>query len=119
MIAWSDLGNQIFGCIGGYSGGGAFQLEKFIYKDSKFKTSDDSDLFLHSSDEEINLCETCQDEILKLNSEKIWLDVDNLVLRTKYKSSLKRKDGLLYGGVDMPGQFKLLISMIGLISKPK
>lgn len=30
IVAWSVEGEQVAGCVGGYSGGGAFQLEKFV-----------------------------------------------------------------------------------------
>ena len=131
MLVWVELNQgDIAGCAAGYSGGGAFQLEKFYLKHRQGKI-----VFLQIDNEEkihgdfadftavvpaqaISKCEDCQDEILSWHDEHKWEETDNLCLREDKSGGLKCDgDMLLYDGAEA----NLLISVLefmGITSRP-
>ena len=67
MIAWTSAQSNCMGAIAGYSGGGAFQLEKFFLSSNDIFIEAMDDLsFLKS--EQIKNCEDCVDIILSFHS---------------------------------------------------
>lgn len=116
MVAWTNVCGVVAGCVGGYSGGGCFQLEKFIKNGDKFDiecNTDPSDKF---GLDIIQATEDCQDLVLLFHDENMWLESDNLILNYDQVSNLVRENDLLIGGTDLPPNFNLLFEHIGLIS---
>jgi hypothetical protein len=61
MVAWTSFPGSVVGCVGGYSGGGCFQLEKFARLDSGLLIESDCRLSDHLDDERLQAAEDCQD----------------------------------------------------------
>ena len=117
MLVWLQIDNLTIGCVAGYSGGGAFQLEKFQLTDSKLSLEAEEDFSLALDNAEINLAEDCQDLVMTFHDQVIWFETENLVLN-KEKIELMTSSGeLLFGGVEMPKKFDLVLDAVGLISK--
>jgi len=119
-ICWVSFGSYIVGAIGGYSGGGSFQLEKFsVMQDEKIITSAYDDLSDELSCDDITICEDCVDKVLSFHSKKIWEDSDALYLKKGIKKTLVGKEDLLFGGSkDIEKSLMPLFEIIGLISSP-
>lgn len=119
MVAWTQLSDVTTGCIGGYSGGGCFQLEKFmetpfqIYIEAQ---CDLSDLFSH---EVIQCAENCQEKIISFHEEAAWLDAENLILLEELTPDLVREGDMLSGGSAIPSKLIVLFEKVGLISNFK
>jgi hypothetical protein len=115
-----SFGSYIVGAIGGYSGGGSFQLEKFsVMQDEKIITSAYDDLSDELSCDDITICEDCVDKVLSFHSKKIWEDSDALYLKKGIKKTLVGKEDLLFGGSkDIEKSLMPLFEIIGLISSP-
>ena len=71
MLAWSRVKNFLAGCIAGYSGGGAFQCEKFLGARGSLILDCDDDLSSMGS-ELVDLSEDGQTVILQLHDEDLW-----------------------------------------------
>lgn len=84
MIAWQTLAHGLYGCLGGYSGGGAFQLEKFWSSGSDVILDLDVSISDWKSDG-IVAAEACQDMVLAYHDEARWLDWDTLPFTTGKK----------------------------------
>jgi len=117
MFAWLQIDNLTIGCVAGYSGGGAFQLEKFQLTDLKLLLEAEEDFSLALDNAEINLAEDCQDLVMAFHDQAIWFETENLVLK-KEKIELMTSSGeLMFGGVEMPKKFDAVFNAVGLISK--
>jgi len=117
MLAWLQIDNLTIGCVAGYSGGGAFQLEKFQLTDLKLLLEAEEDFSLALDNAEINLAEDCQDLVMAFHDQAIWFETENLVLK-KEKIELMTSSGeLMFGGVEMPKKFDAVFNAVGLISK--
>ena len=117
MVVWQALTHGLYGCIGGYSGGGTFQLEKFWLTGSEVIL----DLDISVSDWEhggIVAAEACQDVVLAYHDESRWLDWDTLHLLPARKKELAQRDDLLFGGEPVPSELMSVFSKVGLITKP-
>jgi len=119
LIVWAKINEtSVAGCVGGYSGGGTFQLEKF-YKKKKSLIIEFEDKYSGLSEDIISIGEECQSRLLDFHSEKLWFDAENLHLKKAYVKKLKKQDDLLLGGVDLPDDFAELFRQVGLISRPR
>jgi hypothetical protein len=117
MIVWTKIDEiSVAGCIGGFSGGGAFQLEKF-YKKKKSLIIEFEDKYSELAENIISIGEECQSRLLDFHSEKLWLDSENLHLKKSYVKKLRKQGDLLLGGVDLPDDFQELFERVGLISR--
>ena len=119
ILAWSQVENIVIGCIGGYSGGGSFQLEKFILNPTRLMLTSDSECFNNCSESIINKAEDCQDKALSLHEEGAWLACDNLVLMSESEISSSKEKAIIYAGDPIPKKLEPLFEAIGLLSKPK
>lgn len=119
MIAWVRVGDLIAGCVGGYSGGGCFQLEKFVKTAIDFQIEASSDFSDCFNREVIQTTEDCQDCVLSFHEEEAWIDAENLLLLKAQVQDLTREGDLLSGGTAMPPDFNALFEKIGLISSFK
>jgi hypothetical protein len=117
MIVWIKINEtSLAGCVGGYSGGGAFQLEKF-YKKKKSLTIECEEKYSGLAENIIFIGEEAQSSLLDFHSEKLWFDAENLHLKKSYVKKLKKQGDLLFGGVDLPHDFQELFGRVGLISR--
>jgi hypothetical protein len=119
MIAWTGDNNNIDGCIAGYSGGGAFQLEKFQLLQSRISTSDEEGYGGQTLPRRMELQEDCQDFVLSFHQPENWEEADTLVLSDKWATKLKLEGDLLFGGVSIPKTLLPLFEKVGLLSLPR
>ena len=118
MAVWSEYAAMTCGCIAGYSGGGAFQMEKFTFNGQSFVLSCDSDFGSGIPAAAISLAECCQDLIESFHQKKPWYDLETLLLKRGKDKELEKRADLLYGGSEMPDVFGVLFDKVGLITKP-
>ena len=121
MLAWDQMKGSLAGCIAGYSGGGAFQCEKFVGKPGTLVLDCDDDLSSVGDVELVDLSEDCQTVILQLHDDDLWLESDTLILRdvSLLPNALVEKDLIYSGERDVPAWAKPLFDGTGLISRPK
>ena len=119
MVSWVRIGDFIAGCIGGYSGGGCFQLEKFVKATDDFHIEANSDFSESFSPQVIQAAEDCQDYVMSFHEEEAWIDAENLLLLKVKIHDLMREKDLLSGGAVLPPDFNALFEKIGLISSLK
>lgn len=118
MIAWTSAQSNCMGAIAGYSGGGAFQLEKFFLSSNDECYIEATDDLSFLNNEEINHCEDCVDLILSFHSDEDWIDSENLHLLDEKINQLKSEDDGYSGGARIPNMLLQMWSSIGLISRP-
>ena len=118
MITWVRIKDGFLGCIAGYSGGGAFQMEKFVLVGGRATTSEECSISDMLTKEQVSKVEDCQDQILTFHDEDLWFENDTLVLDKKVEGSLKAAEDLLVGGDRLPMELKPLFEKIGLITRP-
>ena len=118
MVSWvqSEL---VFGAIGGYSGGGSFQLEKFLIRsDGEVVLEANEDLSESISVTEMKLCEDCLDKALSFHYRSSWLEADTLYLKKSTVKTLRAEGDLLFGGSVLDFNCGPLFNAIGLVTKP-
>ena len=118
MIVWKNLRDNICGVIGGYSGGGTFQLEKFNLQNERVLIEGKSD-FCEIDQDVIDLMENCQDLLLEFHEEELWFESDNLILVNEKINMMRKDHDLLMGGNEIPENLLSLFKEVGLISYPK
>lgn len=114
------MGRYKLGAIGGYSGGGSFQLEKYaITPDGSPLIEADSDLSSALSEDQISDTEDCLDKALAFHDKDEWLEAETLYLIPSLQSNLRQQDDLLFGHSE-PIDKSLLVffGLIGLITTP-
>jgi hypothetical protein len=119
MVTWVSVGDLIAGCVAGYSGGGCFQLEKFIELGGKFHLESDCHLSDYFQQDAIQAAENCQDLILSYHDYDLWMDFENLQLTQEHIPLLVKNGDLLFGGDSTAAEFSVLFKKIGLISSFK
>ena len=117
MIVWLQIDDRVLGCVAGYSGGGAFQLEKFQLTDLKLLLEAEEDFSLELANADINLAEDCQDLVMDFHNKDIWFENENLILNKEKIELMNSSGDLLYGGVEMPKKFDAVLNAVGLISR--
>ena len=117
MIVWLLIDDRVLGCVAGYSGGGAFQLEKFQLTDLKLLLEAEEDFSLELANADINLAEDCQDLVMDFHNKDIWFENENLVLNKEKIELMNSSGDLLFGGVEMPKKFDAVLNAVGLISR--
>ena len=117
MLVWLLIDNRALGCVAGYSGGGAFQLEKFQLTDQKLILEADDDFSLELQNDDINITEDCQDLVMDFHDQVLWIENENLVLNNEKILLMNSAGDLLFGGVEMPKKFDAVLNAVGLISR--
>jgi hypothetical protein len=120
MMVWCPTDSSTVGCIAGYSGGGAFQCEKYIIHDGDIDIECDTSFSTIANDNELVLADLCLDEVMKVHDVNRWFDSDNLVLRDPNllnKGNISN-DLLFAGEQRIPLNLMPLFDKIGLISRP-
>ncbi len=119
FVAWDEIDGILVGCVGGYSGGGCFQLEKFVNELDKFHIESDADLTHTFSDLIVQSAEDCQDILLSFHDDNAWIDSENLILKHKNIEHFVKRGDMLYWGDNLPIEFNTLFQKIGLTSNFK
>jgi hypothetical protein len=117
MIVWLLIEDRVLGCVAGYSGGGAFQLEKFQLTELKLLIEAEEDFSVELVNADINLVEDCQDLVMAFHDQGIWFENENLVLNKEKIELMRKSSDLLFGGAEMPKKFDAVFNAVGLISK--
>jgi len=119
IVSWTVRGGITVGAIGGYSGGGAFQVEKFLEDDDHIKIEAFDDLYVGLDAQAVSALEDCLDHVLSFHEQDAWDNNETLYLRKDAEKSMRREGSLLLGCSDiMPTKFAPLFDTIGLITKP-
>lgn len=116
MIAWQSVGNNVAGCLGGYSGGGAFQMEKFIQQDAKIYIESEINIEKSFDASLISALEDCQDKIYFFHDQEKWFDSENLILDPGRAVGLDECGDMLMGGETVPSALEVLFTRVGLIT---
>jgi len=117
MIVWRHIGQNFYGCIAGYSGGGAFQLEKFWVENGEVKIEARSDLSAWP-DIGLKIVEDSQDFVMSFHDQEIWEDSENLRLLPNKVRTLNKDGDLLFGGESVPDTLIQIFNKIGLTWAP-
>ena len=130
-IAWEESSDHsISGAIGGYSGGGSFEMEMFhaTIGENGELTSLWIDFTDHVSGEEIDFqslgsdvlqrCENAEDLIFEFNDMDEWEEGDELVLRPEADSELNRDGDMLYYSTGSLAQARIICEKLGLTAGP-
>lgn len=118
MLSWAGSGST-YGAIGGYSGGGSFQLEKFHISECGAPLIEASENFSEIIPTNlINICENCIDIILNFHYRQPWLNADTLYLKKAKINSLRSDGDLLFGGSDINFNCGPLLESVGIITRP-
>jgi hypothetical protein len=116
IIVWKTLGKKHYaGCIGGYSGGGSFQLEKFYINKQKIVFGFD-DTFSTLSSKILEHTENCQDYALSPHDSKSWLESDNLVL--SLNNAVGEDDTIITEGDPIDEDLIVVFEKVGLTARP-
>ena len=129
MVAWHECENTILGGIAGYSGGGAFEVERFygivakdgfesLWIDYTDKISGKEINFEKLSKKNQIACEEAIDEIWSINDFKIWNDTDNIVMKKLIINQHQFTEGLLLISQYSPTWIKELCNITGLSAHP-
>ena len=131
ILVWEEVSKtEVAGCAAGYSGGGAFQLEKFHLKYNKEKITslqiDNEEKinstfvdFIYAVPSSIReICEDCQDEILSWHDRDRWEYDDNLQLRDEKIPKLYQHQDMLFFRNSDAGILLKVLECLGLTSKP-
>lgn len=117
MVSWIKYKDKYLGCIGGFSGGGTFQLEKFLVKKNQYFVEFEVNLSDHLSEKEIEIVEQCQDIILNMHHKKLWIENENLILLKKYERQAKANPIGMSSGNGVPRELNPLFEKVGICSQ--
>lgn len=117
FACWAQVDDCYVGAIGGYSGGGSYQLEKFYVTPSESILSLDES-YSDLDEQIISFGEDAQDIVLEYNDEDTWFDTDSLHLTDSLSDSMKREDDLLLLEGEIPDRLLGLFDELGLTARP-
>ncbi len=118
ILCWVHS-ESLLGAVGGYSGGGAFQLEKFsIRNEGEVSLEANVSLADALSCAETHLLEDCLDKALSFHHRLPWLQADTLYLKKSAAKMLRQKGDLLLGGRTIDFDCGPLFEAVGLITRP-
>lgn len=120
ILAWVPRKQDVAGCIAGYSGGGAFQCEKFVILGQEIYLECDDDLSILGDQTMISDTEDCLDKVLSFHQEEVWESSETLLLRSQDAlGEITLSEDLILAGVDhIPIHLSELFKRVGLISRP-
>lgn len=131
IIVWQDLPEgKIAGAIGGYSGGGSFQLEQFYAQqaagqliklliDTEDKiTGDPIDFWEDAPANARSISDDAQDVIFEWNDRDEWEENDQLILLESKSWELLEEQDMLLMRRDYNSFAKDILSSIGITAAP-
>lgn len=129
-VAWKSVGSdEIAGVVAGFSGGGAFQVERFYGKMQKGKltalwidytdriTGKEID-FDKLSKKALAACEEGLDVIWEWNDHNEWGESDEVVLLNEKKGECVAKKDMLYLAKDTVPYLRTICENAGLTAAP-
>ena len=131
ILVWQETGpGVIAGVLGGYSGGGSFQLEQLYAKfsddgltnlliDTEDKVTGDYIVFFEDVPGEIlSLCDDAQDVVWEWHDEDEWEDAEQLLLLEGRASELSSDGQLLYLAKDFTPFAREILEKAGITAAP-
>lgn len=131
IIVWQDLdAHQLAGAVGGYSGGGSFQVEQFYAKhlDGKLTnllidiedkiTGASIDYWEDVPAEFRQFSDDAQDVIFEWNNRDEWEDSDQLILLEGKSRALRKEGDMLLFDEDYTSFAKDILASIGITAAP-
>jgi hypothetical protein len=130
FCAWKEVGEkQIAGVIAGFSGGGAFQLERFFATADGDKLSSlwidmtdrisGEDVEFSDLDQSIrSVMDDAEDEVWSYNDRDLWEDAEQLVLLEDKESDLKRSGDMLLLSTAGAPFVRSICELAGLTAAP-
>jgi hypothetical protein len=130
FCAWRELGdNQIAGVIAGFSGGGAFLLERFFAKVEGTELSSlwvdmtdrisGADVEFGDLDESVrSLMDDAEDEVWAYNDRDLWDDAEQLVLLEEKKDNLTESGDMLLLSSSTAPFVRQICELAGLTAAP-
>lgn len=121
VVCWAGLGPTTVGAIGGYSGGGTFQLEKFaVTSENDMLIEAYTDLSSRLDERELSLIEACVDRGLEFHVLAQWQEADTLYLKPDIDIELEEDGDLRLGCSDkLPTRLLPLFDRVGLTARPR
>jgi len=132
IIVWQEMKNGcLAGAIGGYSGGGVFQMEQFYaeYSDDRLTslmidiedkvTQDEIDFWNDRPVEAAPFCDEAQDEIMAWHDENKWEDWEQLMLLETKRTNLVEDGDLLLLSTDKSPFVRDILELAGITAAPK
>jgi len=133
MVVWEELNEgEIAGCVGGYSGGGSFQLEQFyaVFKNDKFEkcmidlyekvSGAEIDFFEEVPANASDICNEAQDVFYKWNVRDEWEDSEQLLLAAPPPHELvKAADDMFLYSTAYADFIPQLLEWVGVTAKPR
>ena len=131
FVAWDTPSPDILvGAIAGYSGHGAFQVERFLaikksgrlahfYYDFRDAVTQQEIDFDEKAGKHIPICEKALDALWEWNDNDEWGDSDNVILRSCRERELERQGELLLLKGDDEALVRQFCESIGLTAGPK
>lgn len=122
---------SLAGALGGYSGGGVFQMEQFYAEHSSGSltslmidiedkiTKDEIDFWNDRPKEAGILCDSAQDEIMAWHDEDAWEDWEQLILLDIKRTNLVEDGDLLLLSSDTSPLVKEMLELAGITAAPK
>ena len=131
-VAWRDVAEgTLAGCVAGYSGGGAFQLEQFfcaheggtatslLIDTRDHITGDEVDFFDDVQQVALDVCDDAQDHIYGYCDRYAWEDKEQLRLIDGKEADLRQgsEPDVLVAGPALPKPLARLCEFAGLTAK--
>lgn len=131
ILVWREINrNSLAGALGGYSGGGTFQMEQIYAEFSANKltslmidledkiTGKEIDFFEDITAEASSLCDDAQDIIIEWHDEGEWEDGEQLVLLDERRTSLTVEGDLLLLAKNQSGFVAEILKLAGITAGP-
>jgi hypothetical protein len=131
IIVWTKPSDGVIsGALGGYSGGGSFQMEQFVAKysgneltnlmidrDDKI-TGDEIDFFDHVPRELLTICDDAQDLIMEWHDKEEWEEAEQLILLDDKAGELERIGDMLLLDEGDSGFTRIILELAGITAAP-
>jgi hypothetical protein len=130
IVCWKELeDDHIVGAVAGYSGHGAFEVERFygsldegeltsLWVDSTDRVTDEEIDFDELDDDLRAACEAALDCIWEWNDHDIWSETDEVIMRPEMKKSADEEEDMLYYAPDHAEYLGKICELVGLTAGP-
>jgi hypothetical protein len=131
ILVWNEIDNaSIAGALGGYSGGGTFQLEQFYGKHSGGTlsnllidiedkiTGEEVDFFDAVPGDILSLCDDAQDLVMEWNDADEWGESEQLLLLEEKTEELALIDDMYLLSQDQSPFIKTILELGGITASP-
>jgi len=132
MVVWEELTKDEFaGCVGGYSGGGSFQLEQFyaVFKGGKFErcmidlydkvSGAEIDFFADVPTSALSICNDAQDIFYHWNIKDKWEESEQLLLVPNPPQELLKEEDMFSYSSAYAEFIPQLLEWVGITARPR